>query len=309
MSHVNAYIYRVGLVYGLDVGPHADGRQIEVSEHVGNKRRRYLYVVEEDKVFPSKFNLEGRESHHSDIVLSDAVKYKCFKKAFEWTEEWGNGDGKWYADERPGFFKTVRVEYIADGEVCDFRGDASFEIPVKAVKTDWSDEVHATEEKDLSNAQFVEAIRAHVPRPDKKTYLVLDSATGGSTKALTTAFGTGIRVIVPNPEGFELPNATVDKVSLLDYFQTRKAEELAACYFDLTSMPPNAALHLTEMVIQGSMFAGQIIAITASNRRRQAGFKEAAVKTFEAAVRPYFSMELLQYREYARMGFFIFKIF
>ena len=307
--NVNAYIYLEGLVYGRDVGPHVDGRQIEVAQHIGNKKRRFLYVVEPRYVFPTAFQIEDREAHHSDIVLSESIPYRGFKRVFEWTEEWGNGDGKWFAAPRPGFERTVVIKFIEDGAVYEHRGDASYEIPLKAVKNDWSDDVHAnTEEKDRSNAQFVEAVRAHVAHPEKQTFLVLDSATGGSTKALTAAFGTGIRVIVPNPEGFELENATVDKVSLLDYLQTRKAERLAACYFDLTSMPPNAGLHLTEMIQQGSMFAGQIIAISSSNRRRKAGFEEIGMAVFRAAVAPYFAIELLAFRDYARMGFFILKV-
>ena len=64
----------------------------------------------------------------------------------------------------------------------------------------------------------------------------------------------------------------------------------------------------SKKVHQGSMFEGQIIALTVSNRRRKATFKADAVKVFKAAVKPYFQLELLQSREYARMGFFIFKV-
>lgn len=305
---VNAYLYREGLVYGRDVGAHAEGRKIETVQDHGNKKRKYLYVVEPKYVFPTAFKIKNRETHHSDIALADMKNYKGYKNVIEFTEEWGNGDGKWYADERPGFHKTVVVTYVEDDVVRAVREDR-LEVPRKKLQTDWCDDVHATEEKDLSNAQFVKAIQAFVAKPERQTYLVLDSAAGGSTKALTAAFGTGIRVIVPNPEGFKLENAEVDAVSLLEYFQTRKAEALAACYFDLTCMPKNAAPHLTEMIHQGSMFEGQIIAVTVSNRRRSAEFKQKAIKAFQTAVEPYFSLELLQSRVYARMAFFIFQVY
>ena len=304
---VNAYIHRVGLVYGRDVGSHVDGRKIEVDKYTGDKKRRYTYIVEPEYVFPSAYKFEDRECHHSDIALADMMDYKGYKNVIEFTEEWGNGDGKWYTDERPGCFKTVVVTFVRDGVVCNVR-DEELEVPAQKIKNDWCDDVHCSPEKDLSNSQFVEAIRENVDRPERQTYLVLDSAAGGSTKALTAAFGLKIKVIVPNPEGFILENAEVDKVSLLGYLQTRKAEALAACYYDLTCMPRNAAPHLTEMIHQGSMFEGQIIALTVSNRRRKATFKDDAVLAFEAAVKPYFQLELLECREYARMGFFIFKV-
>jgi hypothetical protein len=308
---INAYIYGRGIVRGTHAGVNADGDAlVQTIENRKNKKIRCTYATSDQLVVPSAFPaLVGGESSHNDLMLATARNYRGYPNVIETIYEYGRGgeNDPWFTAGKEGDVRTTLVTYVEDNCVKEVRDDAFIRHPDK-IKTDWDDDVHAgTEEKDISNGEFVAAIREYVSQPHRGRYLVLDSAAGGTSQALAAAFGP-VRIIVPNPQGFMLRHAWVEPMSAEEYFQERLVLKLHAIYLDFTCQAPNAARHLTEMLIHGWVFEGQLIAITANNRTRKATFKDTAFALFVQALTPYFSLELLHYREYARMGFFICRV-